>query len=161
MSINRVENANSSMYHTQAGKLPTEDSPKEEFVELIQSDQEEEKRGKVRDPFAGMSFDDVMSMADSGAGRKIPVVNQIVSARNPEDGEIYRAFFTDQKIICNRGDGRRAWEIEIPDARQAEKVEEFFEKYEPDRDLFKEYYSGDKMGMAVVESFWKDLFERS
>lgn len=159
MSINRVENVNSSIYNTQAGALPTEGSSKEDFVELLQSGQEE-GYDKATGSSAGMSFDDVMKLINSGAGRKIPVVNQIVSARNPEDGELYRAFFTDREIICHRGDGKRAWEIEIPDAQQAEKVKEFFAKYEPDRDLFREYYSGDKMKMAVVERFWLDLLEK-
>lgn len=83
-----------------------------------------------------------------------------MSSRNPEDGEIYRAFFTDERIICNYGDGRRAWEIEIEDTQQAEKVKEYFGQFKPDDDWVKEYYSGDKMRMAVVQHFWLDLFEK-
>lgn len=111
--------------------------------------------GEEPDYFAGMSFKELVN---SGRGRKIPVVNQIVTSRNPEDGELYRAFFTDQSIECHYGDGRRAWKIEMEDAQQAEKVKEYFGQFKPDRDLVKEYYSGDKMKMAVVQSFWLDLF---
>lgn len=46
----------------------------------------------------------------------------------------------------------------MEDAQQAEKVKEYFGQFKPDRDLVKEYYSGDKMKMAVVQSFWLDLF---
>ena len=161
MSVTGVKNGSTAYYQ---GSIPEKATGQECFMPIgnepdgFGENMEEKSRvpGEVSDIFAGMSFEELLN---SGRCRKIPVVNQIVTSRNPEDGQLYRAFFTDKSIECHYGDGRRAWEIEIEDAQQAEKVKEYFGQFKPDRDLVKEYYSGDKMKMAVVQRFWLDLFE--
>ena len=161
MSISSIGNENSCIYDGYTDRLSAKDGSEEEFIDCLNDDQEEktdEKYGRVPKRFAGMSFKDLIN---SGAGRKIPTVNQIVSARSPEDGKIYRAFFTDRNITCHDADGRTVWEIDIQDTQHAQKVKDYFEMYQPNRDWFREYCSGDKMGMAVVKSFWMNLFERN
>ena len=116
-----------------------------------------ERMDKAPEKFANMSFEDILS---SGYGRNaIPTVNQIVSSRNVIDEEIYLTYFTDDRITCNYADGRIAWEIEINDEQQLEKVKAFFDAYTPEENWVNtEYYSGNDMSMAVQKSFWLDLF---
>ena len=158
MSVTGIRNSNMTYYQGSVSRTAEQQEcfTVEKPDEIMEAGRRE--NGEVPDRFAGMSFEQLMS---SGMGRnRIPVVNQIVSSRNPEDGEIYRVYFTDERITCNHGDGRRAWEIEIEDAQQTQKVKEYFEQYQPDRDWVREYYSGDKMSMAVKQRFWSDLFEK-
>lgn len=112
--------------------------------------------GEVPEEFAGMSF---MDLINSGrCNNPIPTVNQIVSAKNPEDGQIYITYFTDDRITCNRGDGQRAWELNLS-LEQADEVRKFFEGYEPDRSEVREYYSDEKLGIVSLKNFWLDMFE--
>lgn len=156
MKISRVGNSN-SYYLQQKASQPTDSFTAGDLNENI--DDEDKGYDKVPDQFAGMSFNDLMNCGKD-TKNQIPVVNQIVSSRNPEDRELYTTFFTDREITCNHADGRRAWKVEIKDTQQDAKVKEFFEKYEPDNERVKEYYSGDNMGMAAVNNFWLDLFNK-
>ena len=158
MSVTGVGSSKTAYYQETVSRADVGQEPFSVEDLDIKADEKDQRHEEVPDKFAGTTFHDLIN---SGKGRKnqIPVVNQIVSSRNPEDGEIYRAFFTDKSIICNYGDGRRAWEIDIEDAQQGNKVKEFFAKREPDNDCFKEFYSGDNLGMAVVKKFWLDLFK--
>lgn len=107
----------------------------------------------------GISFSDLMN--SQYARNKIPTINQIISSKSPVDGELYRVYFTNDRISCNHADGKRAWEVEINDEQQAEMIKEFFEGYTPnDNWTNNEYYSGDNIGMAVLKTFWLDLFKQ-
>lgn len=116
-----------------------------------------ENTGEVSEKFANMSFEDILN---SAYGRNvIPTVNQIVSSRNANDREIYVTYFTDDRITCNYGDGRKAWEIEIKNEQELQKVNEFFDNYTPNQNWVNtKYYLGNDMGMAVQKSFWLDWF---
>lgn len=164
MQVTEKTNQNTYYYEGAASKA---DKGQESFSKEIarensqQKTAEESQRqpGEAPEKFAGMSFKELM---DSGAGRanQIPMVNQIVSARSPETGKLYRAFFTDSQITCCDA-GEKIWELDVKDARQAQLVKEFFQGCKPDNSLVKEFYSGDNMGMAVSKSFWMKLFERA
>lgn len=127
----------------------------EESEESI--DKSQERCGEVPEKFVGMSFMDLMGNSEIKKNQ-IPVVNQIVSSKNPEDGEIYLTYFTDEKILCNHADGRKAWEISINCAEQSEKIQDFFKGYSP-YEWAKELYSGDNMGMVTLKNFWLELFD--
>lgn len=68
------------------------------------------------------SFADIMN--SDHKRNKIPLVNQIVSYRNTEDNEIYRAYFTDNKVTSHNAVGQKAWETAIKDASHAQKIKE-------------------------------------
>lgn len=108
----------------------------------------------------GTSFIDLMG-SDAWKKNSIPTVNQIVSAKNPEDGEIYLTYFTDEKISCHDATGKKVWELEIANQEQADMVKAFFEKYEPDREQVQEYYSDEAMGIAASRDFWVNQFHES
>lgn len=159
MPIAAVGNNGQSYCQESVGKM---DAEKKSFSleESKETDEKIQKRhGDVPDEFAGMSLKDIL---ESGEFKKnqIPVVNQIVSSKNPEDGEIYLTFFTDEKITCNHADGRKAWEININGIEQVEKVKDFFEKY-TSYEWASELYSGEDMGMVTLKSFWMELFDES
>lgn len=126
----------------------------EEPEKTLQKEQEE-----VPDAFKGLSFEDIFYSGKFKVN-PIPVVNQIVSAKNPEDGKIYRTFFTDDKITCYHAgtDGKIAWEVEVKEDQQ-QKVKDFFKEFTPYK-WAKELYSGDNMAMATVKNFWLELFEK-
>lgn len=42
---------------------------------------------------------------------------------------------------------------------QADKVKDFFAQYTPSK-WAKEYYSGEELGQATMENFWRELFEK-
>ena len=42
-----------------------------------------------------------------------------------EDGEIYRAYFTDDKVTSHNAVGQKAWQTAINDASHAQKIKEF------------------------------------
>lgn len=63
-------------------------------------------RTEIPDAFRGMSLMDLLTSNDFKKNQ-IPVVNQIMSSQNPEDGEIYRTCFMDEKIFCNNADGKK------------------------------------------------------
>lgn len=142
-------------YKSTASKTKAEESfssgIREKPEEILQAEQEE-----VPDASGGLSFADIFY---SGRFKlnQIPVVNQIVSSKNPEDGKIYRAYFMDDEIICHDADGKTAWEVEVNEDQQ-QKVKDFFKEFTPYK-WAKELYSGDNMGMATVKNFWLDLFE--
>ena len=128
----------------------------DESEEKVQEAESEEKK------FPGNTLSELFEALSSGKvkANSIPVVNQIVSAKNPEDGKIYLTFFTDQTITCivPNESGRKVWEMEIT-ADQAEKVKYFFAQYTPSK-WAKEYYSGEELGQATMESFWRELFRK-
>lgn len=53
-----------------------------------------------------MSLMDLLTSSDFKKNQ-IPVINQIISSKNPEDGEIYRTYFMDDQIFCNNADGKK------------------------------------------------------
>lgn len=68
------------------------------------------------------SFVDIMN--SSHKRNQIPLVNQIVSYKDTEDGEIYRAYFTDDKVTSLNAVGQKAWETMINDVSHAQKIKE-------------------------------------
>ena len=68
------------------------------------------------------SFADIMN--SSHKRNQIPFVNQIVSYKDTEDGEIYRAYFTDDRVTTHNAVGQKAWETAIKDASHAQKIKE-------------------------------------
>lgn len=158
MSVTAVKNETMGYYQGAAIKTEAEQKPFSLEKPAEAAEQTQEKSGEVPDKSAGTSF---MDLFQSGrfSGNTIPVVNQIVSSRNPEDGEIYLTYFTDDSITCHRADGREAWEVSIDGDTQAQKVREFFERHTSCRWTWaKELYSGDDMGEASLKSFWLELF---
>lgn len=145
-----VENSNRS------GKA----EPEKEFVleasECVDRMQDE-GRDNIPEEYAGMSFWELIS--SEGAKNRIPVVNTVVTAKNPEDEKIYVTFFTDRKIVCQNADGSKAWEMGLENQQQRDKVQNFFSSYKPDRDLVKEYYSDASLGIVSSRDFWMELLE--
>lgn len=159
MSISGVSNDSASYYHSSVSKTDTEQTTfsLDESEEKVQKAESEEKK------FPGNTLAELFEALSNGKvkANSIPVVNQIVSAKNPEDGKIYLTCFTDQKITCIApdGSGKKVWEMEItPD--QADKVKDFFAQYTPSK-WAKEYYSGEELGQATMESFWHELLEKT
>lgn len=105
--------------------------------------------------FIGMSFNDLFS-TQGIKGNQIPVVNQVVSSKNPNDGEIYLTYFTDKKITCCHADGVKAWEMDIEEEQQ-EKVKDYFKEYKS-YEWAKEIYSGKELGKASLKDYWMELF---
>lgn len=68
------------------------------------------------------SFADIMN--SSHKRNQIPLVNQIVSYKDTENGEIYRAYFTDNKVTYHNAAGQKAWETAIKDASHTQKIKE-------------------------------------
>lgn len=161
MSVTSVKNENMVCYQGEKSRVNVEQTS----FTLGEADEAmvntQKSPSEVTDKFAGMSSKDFLDLLnnDSFKKYKIPVVNQIVSSRNPADGEIYVMFFTDDKITCNKADGGAAWEIDVDNAEQAEKVKDFFKGYTP-YSWAKEIYSGDNMGMVACKDFWLDLFHK-
>lgn len=116
-----------------------------------------EEQGKVPSAFGGMSFEDLFCNSELKRNQ-IPVVNQIVSSKNPEDGKIYLTCFTDNKITCCHVGGKIAWELEVSEEQQ-QKVKDYFKEFTPYK-WAKELYSGDNLAMATVKNFWLELFEK-
>ena len=158
MSVTSVNSNNNSVeYYKDAAFSTKSEDPfsigmQEEPEEMLQKEQEE-----VPSASKGLSFKDIFY---SGRFKlnPIPVVNQIVSARNPEDGKIYRTYFTDNDIVCHDADGKMAWEVKVNEDQQ-QKVKDFFKNFTPYK-WAKELYSGENMGMATLKSFWLNLFNQ-
>lgn len=161
MSILNVTGSKGNHYSGYAGKTDRIQEPFE--VEVPEMTEEENSdNAEASDTYKGKSFMDLLagSGLEGMKANQIPVINQIVSSKNPEDGKIYRAYFMDDKIFCDDAEGKRTWEIAIDDAEQGEKVKDFFKKYTPYK-WAGELYSGKDMEMAVLESFWRDLFGKA
>lgn len=126
--------------------------------EVSESSEKSIQTGVIPKQYIGASFADLINSSQF-AKNQIPVVNKIVSSRSADDGEIYVSFFTDEKITCNDASGKKVWEINIENERQADKVKEYFANYKPDRDYVQEFYSGYNMKMALSRDFWIDLFK--
>lgn len=157
MSVTGVNNNSNGVdyYKNTTSKAKTEES----FSLGIQEKPEEtcpKEQGEVPSVFCGMSFADLFCSSEIKRNQ-IPVVNQIVSSRNPEDGEIYLTCFTDNKITCCHTGGKIAWEVEVNEDQQRQ-VKDYFKEFTPYK-WAKELYSGDNMGMAAVKNFWLKLFE--
>lgn len=164
MSVTSVNsNSNSAEYYkntTSSTKIEEpfsigiQEEPEKEPKKALQKEQEE-----VPSAYMGLSFTDIFYSGKFKLNQ-IPVVNQIVSAKNPEDGEIYLTYFTDNKITCLHAgtDGKKAWEVEVNEEQQ-QKVKDFFKEFTPYK-WAKELYSGDDMAMATVKNFWLELFEK-
>lgn len=155
MAVSSVGNSNQGYYQEYATKV---DVVREPFLtdEQVETVKEDSNRSEVPDAFKGISSPMDLLASDKFKKNQIPVVNQIVTSRNPEDGEIYRTFFMDDKIYCNNAEGKKAWELAVNGTEQAEKIKDFFKKYTP-YGWAKELYSGMDMGMASVKSFWVEL----
>lgn len=105
--------------------------------------------------YKGMSFNDIFSLIGE-KGNAILTVNQMVTAKNPDDGIIYRTCFTDDKITCTDAEGNRVWDLDIPED-QKETVSAFFEGHTP-YTWAKEIYSDKDLGIASSKDYWMDLF---
>lgn len=68
------------------------------------------------------SFTDIMN--SSHKRNNIPLVNQIVSYKDTESNEIYRAYFTDDKVTSHNAVGQTVWETMIRDTSHAQKIKE-------------------------------------
>jgi len=131
------------------------------ITSLLHSDKEElgtnelpEQEGSGR-----INSNSFWNLINSGAGRRqIPTVNQIINAKNPKDGKIYKTYFTDKQISCNDATGNRVWDIEINE-QEKELVTDFFSNYKPTRDIVKEYYNDPALGQVSSKDFWLSLFE--
>lgn len=133
---------------------PNESVENENTFGLLASEKVDEA-GNCPKAFTGMSFADLFANPSLKANQ-IPVVNQIVSSKNPNDGEIYLTYFTDRKITCCHVDGTKEWDLNF-DEEQYEKVRDFFKDSKP-YEWAKEIYSGDDMQMASVKEYWLELF---
>ena len=160
MSISGVSNEGVSYYHSSVSKADTEKTT----FSLNESEEKEQEIESKEKKFPGKTFAELFEALSSGKvkANSIPVVNQMVSAKNPEDGKIYLTCFTDQKITCivPDGSGRKVWEMDITSSDQADKVKDFFSQYSPSK-WAKEYYTGGELGQATMESFWRNLFGKS
>ncbi len=161
MSILNVTESSRGHYSGYTGKTGKGQETFEVEVPEMTED-ENSDNAEASDTYKGKSFMDLLagSVLEGMKANQIPVINQIVSSKNPEDGKIYRAYFMDAKIFCDDAEGKRTWEIAIDDAEQREKVKDFFKKYTPYK-WAGELYSGKDMEMAVLESFWRDLFGKA
>ena len=72
--------------------------------------------------YSSGSFADIMN--SNRKKNNIPLVNQIISYKNTEDNEIYRAYFTNDKVTSHNAVGQKAWETAIKDASHAQKIKE-------------------------------------
>ena len=159
MSISGVRNDGADYYRSSVSRTSSEQNTfsLNESEGKVQETESEEKK------FPGSTLSELFEALSSGKvkANSIPVVNQMVSAKNPEDGKIYLTCFTDQKITCIApGSGRKVWEMDIASSDHADKVKDFFSQYTPSK-WAKEYYSGDELGQATMESFWQKLFIKS
>lgn len=68
------------------------------------------------------SFTDIMH--SSHKRNQIPLVNQIISYKDTEDGEIYRTYFTDDRVTTHNAVGQMAWETAIKNASHTQKIKE-------------------------------------
>jgi len=160
MSVTSVNsNSNSVGYYKDATSSTKVEEPfsigiQEEPDKTLQKEQEE-----VPGAFRGLSFADIFYSGKFKLNQ-IPVVNQIVSSKNTEDGKIYLTYFTDNKITCLHAGtgGKIAWEVEVNEEQQ-QKVKDFFKGFTPYK-WAKELYSGDNMAMVTVKNFWLELFEK-
>ena len=158
MSLAGVNNNSSiSYYHYETSDTKAEAA----FSLEIQEESEEtsqKEQGKVPSSFLEMSFADIFYNSEIKRNQ-IPVVNQIVSSKNPETGEIYRTYFTDNKILCYDAGGKTEWEIGVNEDQQ-QKVKDYFKELTSCK-WAKELYSGSNMAMASVKDFWLKLFEKN
>ena len=110
-----------------------------------------------------MSLEDwLQNMIQSGKVSKIPVVNQIITAKNPEDGNYYEVLFTDDKVWCETVLGKRVWELDMTDGDR-EKVKDYFKEFKPvpwAEELYYDRDNGMRMGMAAVKDFWIELLKK-
>lgn len=146
-----------AQYNHCTSKLNEIDEEEEEVAESVtdQDDISSKENGQVTDKYKDMSAYDIHAMRNE-YGNPIPTVNQIVTAKNPKDGQIYLTYFTDGKITCEDGNGKKVWDMEI-DESQHDKVEAFFENYKP-WEHAEEIYSGEELGSASLKSFWIEMF---
>lgn len=144
-------------YSAVGNTKPNESVENENTFGLLASEtvDETDEAGNCPKAFTGMSFADLFANPSLKANQ-IPVVNQIVSSKNPNDGEIYLTYFTDRKITCCHADGTKEWDLNF-DEEQYEKVRDFF-KNSKSYEWAKEIYSGDNMQMASVKDYWLELF---
>lgn len=62
--------------------------------------------------YKGMSANDIFALMGE-KGNSISTVNQMVTSKSPEDGKIYRTYFSDDKITCTDAEGTKIWDLEI------------------------------------------------
>ncbi|MBQ9767777.1 MAG: hypothetical protein IJW37_06720 [Lachnospiraceae bacterium] len=94
-----------------------------------------------------------------GAMRLYHGINQIVTAKNPEDGKEYLTYFTDKSIVCRNGeDGTTVWTMSITES-QAESVKEYFEGYKANHGEELKWYSDEALGLVSSKEFWMGFFE--
>lgn len=148
-----------AQYNHCTSKLNEIDEEEEETIESATDEKanKTEEDGQAPDKYKDMSAYEILAMKGE-YGNPIPTVNQVVTAKNPEDGQIYLTYFTDGKITCEDGNGKKVWDMEISES-QHDKVEAYFQNYES-WDYADEIYSGDEMGKASVKDFWISMFSQ-
>lgn len=156
MSVSAI-NSNTNIEYYQEVEKKEEINVPFSLQESVENSEEKVVEAQKR---KDMKFEDVMNLIKSGKGRQIPVVNQIVSSKSEEDGEIYRNFFTDNRITCQSAVGKTIWEVRIENKEQRETIAEFFKNYKPNNEYFKEYYSGEEFKKMMSKDFWLELFHK-
>lgn len=157
MSVLNVRGDRNGYY---SGYTRKTDKAQEIFdVEVTEKTENNNSNGTdIPDAFKGMSLMDLLTSSDLKKNQ-IPVINQIISSKNPEDGEIYRTYFMDDQIFCNNADGKKAWGISINDAEQKTKMADFLQKY-TSYEAAGRLYPGIDMEMITLESFWREFLNK-
>ena len=104
--------------------------------------------------YKGMSANDIFALMGE-KGNSISTVNQMVTSKSPEDGKIYRTYFSDDKITCTDAEGTKIWDLEITEDQRSI-VNHFFEGHKS-YTWVKEIYSDDDMGIASSKDYWMEL----
>ena len=107
--------------------------------------------------YIGISFEE-LGEDRVGAMRLTHGINQIVTAKNPEDGKEYLTYFTDKSIVCQNKEGTTVWTMSITEA-QAALVKEYFEGYEANHGEEPAWYFDESLGIVSSEEFWMEFFE--
>lgn len=164
MQIENAGNINNSMnYQSKTVKAGEKQqfSPLEVREETLEDSSGQS--GEMLSMLSEMSLDDwLQNMIQSGKANKIPVVNQIVTSKNPEDGNYYITYFTDDNISCEDALGKKVWELDIS-AEDGEKVKDYFKEFKPVPWAEELYYDRDndmRMGMATIKDFWIQLLKK-
>ena len=95
--------------------------------------------------YKGMSANDIFALM-SEKGNQISTVTEMVTAKNPEDGKIYRTYISDDKITCTDAEGTKIWDLEITEDQRSI-VNNFIEGHKA-YSWAKEIYSDEDMGIA-------------
>lgn len=104
--------------------------------------------------YKGMSANDIFALMGE-KGNSISTVNQMVTSKSPEDGKIYRTYFSDDKVTCTDAEGTKIWDLEITEDQRSI-VNLFFEGHKS-YPWVKEIYSDEDMGIVSSKDYWMEL----